>query len=238
MKIHKNVEVFGDSLLKGIQVNPQNMRYHIDNNIDVDKIEQAHLLSIKNYSKFGCTVTKGFTLIDRRLGKNDSFCDAIVMNYGGNDCDFNWKEIGERPNDEHLPNTPLDIFTDTYLAIIERLREKGIHPILATLPPLDAQRFFDWFCNGLNKENILKWLGGSVDAIYRWQEDYSKAVEKIAADTNTLLVDVRSEFMRQKKVGDFICEDGAHVNTDGQKLITKAFLNFIEESKANAAITV
>ncbi|MCL2425810.1 MAG: SGNH/GDSL hydrolase family protein [Oscillospiraceae bacterium] len=234
MKIHKKVEVFGDSLLKGIQVNPQNMRYHIDNNIDVDKIEQAHLLSIKNYSKFGCTVTKGFALIDRRLGKSDSFCDAIVMNYGGNDCDFNWKEIGERPDDEHLPNTPLDAFIDTYHAIIDKLKENGIRPILTTLPPLDAQRFFDWFCNGLNKENILKWLGG-VDAIYRWQENYSKAVEKIAADTNTLLVDVRREFVSQEKVRDFICEDGAHVNTDGQKLITQAFLNFIEQSKANAA---
>jgi len=238
MKSHRKIEVFGDSLLKGIQVNPQNMRYHIDNNIDVNKIEQAHLLSIKNYSKFGCTVTKGFTLIDRRLGKSDPFCDAIVMNYGGNDCDFNWKEIGERPNDEHLPNTPLNVFIDTYHIIIERLKENGVRPILTTLPPLDAQRFFDWFCNGLNKENILKWLGGSVEPIYRWQEDYSTAIMKIAVDTNTLLVDVRGEFMRQENVRNFICEDGAHVNTDGQKLITQAFLNFIEHAKAKKEILI
>jgi len=239
MSINKKIEVFGDSLLKGIQVNPQNMRYHIDNNIDVDKIEQTHLLTIKNYSKFGCTVTKGSKLIDRhleKLEKDNTTCHAIVMNYGGNDCDFNWKEIAERPNDEHLPNTPIETFIETYHAIIERLKEKDIRPILTTLPPLDAQRFFDWFCNGLNKQNILNWLG-DVEAIYRWQEKYSKSVEKIATDTNTLLIDVRSEFMNQhNKVRNFICEDGAHVNTDGQKLITQAFLNFFEQAKSTVTI--
>jgi len=235
MTNHKKVEVFGDSLLKGIQVNPQNMRYHVDNNIDVNKIEQTHLLSIKNNSKFGCTVTKGYKLIDKRLEKSDFFCDAIVMNYGGNDCDFNWKEIAERPHDEHLPNTPLNTFIDTYHTIIERLKEKGICPILTTLPPLDAQRFFDWFCNGLNKENILKWLK-NVEAIYRWQESYSRAVEKIAADANLLLVDIRSEFISHGNFRQFICEDGAHVNTDGQKLITQAFLKFIE--RLSAGLTV
>jgi len=231
MGIHRKIEVFGDSLLKGIQVNPQNKRYHIDNNIDVEAMEQAHLLSIKNYSRFGCTVTKGLSLIDRRLDKNDSFCDAIVMNYGGNDCDFNWKEIAERPYDEHLPNTPLNVFVGTYHVIIDSLKKKGIQPILTTLPPLDAQRFFNWFCQGLDKANVMKWLK-DVDAIYRWQENYSKAVEKIAADTNTFLVDVRSEFLRQEKADQFLCEDGTHVNTEGQKLITQAFLKFIEQSKA------
>jgi len=235
MTIHKKIEIFGDSLLKGVQVNPQNMRYHVDNNIDVNKIEQTHLLDIKNNSKFGCTVTKGYKLIDKRLERSDFFCDAIVMNYGGNDCDFNWKEIAERPHDEHLPNTPLDTFIDTYYAIIKRLKERGIHPILTTLPPLDAQRFFHWFCNGLDKDNILKWLGGDVQAIYRWQESYSKAVEKIATDTNTLLVDIRSEFISHDNVRHFICEDGAHVNTDGQKLITQAFLKFIEQTEANVS---
>jgi len=230
MNIHRKIEVFGDSLLKGIQVNPLNKRYHIDNNIDVEGIEQAHLLCIKNYSRFGCTVTKGLSLISKRLEKKDSFCDAIVMNYGGNDCDFNWREIAERPYDEHLPNTPLDTFAETYHTIINILKERGIQPILTTLPPLDAQRFFNWFCQGLNMANIMVWLK-DVNAIYRWQGDYSKAVEKIAADTNTLLVDVRSEFIRQENASHFLCEDGTHVNTKGQKLITQAFLKFIEESK-------
>ena len=237
MRIYKKIEVFGDSLLKGIQINPKNMRYHVDNNIDVDGIEKAHSLSIKNFSMFGCTITRGFALIDKRLKNNDAFCDAIVMDYGGNDCDFNWKEVSERPNDEHLPNTPLDVFVDTYHKTINLLKEKGIRPILTTLPPLDAQRFFDWFCNGLNKANVLKWLE-SVETIYRWQENYSRTVERIAADTNTLLVDMRGAFLKHVRIKHFLCDDGTHPNTEGQKIITQAFLDFIENAKAQGAILI
>jgi len=237
MEIYRKIEVFGDSLLKGIQLNPKNMRYHIDNHIDVEGIEKAYSLNIKNFSKFGCTITKGFSLIESRLKNNEVFCDAIVMEYGGNDCDFNWKEVAEKPDDEHLPNTPLDIFTDTYYKIICLLKENGIRPILTNLPPLDAQRFFDWFCNGFNKTNILKWLGG-VESIYRWQENYSKTIEKVAIETDTLLVDIRGAFLKHRKIKRFLCEDGTHPNTEGQKIITEAFFEFIEQSRNQGKILI
>ena len=237
MSTNKKIEVFGDSLLKGIQINPKNMRYHVDNNIGVDEIEKTHSLSVRNFSKFGCTITKGFILIEKRLNSEEPFCDAIVMDYGGNDCDFNWKEIAMRPGNEHLPNTPLNAFIDIYYKIIKLLKERGISPILTNLPPLDANRFFDWFCNGLNKENILAWLG-SVETIYRWQENYSRAIEKIAAETNTPIVDIRGAFLKHKRIDSFLCEDGTHINTEGQKIITKAFLDFIETAKTKGEILI
>jgi len=223
----KRIEIFGDSLLKGIQLNPQSQRYHINNNIDVERIEQTHLLDIRNFARFGCTVTKGLALIDKRLKSNEPFCDVIVMDFGGNDCDYNWQMVSECPDDEHLPHTPLDVFTDTYRKIITLLKENGIIPILTTLPPLDAQKFFNWFCKGLDKANVLKWLG-DVQAIYRWQEYYSRTVEKVAAETNTRVVDLRGAFLKHKHLERLLCEDGTHPNTEGQKVITQAFLEFIE----------
>jgi len=232
MRIQRSVEVFGDSLLKGVQINPRNRRYHVDNNIDIKRMEQAHLLDIQNFSKFGCTVTKGLTLIQKRLASNKPFCDAIVMNFGGNDCDFNWQAVAERSHDEHTPHTPLDVFADTYREIIALLREHGIRPILATLPPLDAPKFFNWFCQGLDKARVLAWLG-DVHVIYRWQESYSRAVEKIAIETNTPLVDLRGAFLKHRRLERFLCEDGTHPNTEGQKIITQAFLDFIEQFSIN-----
>ena len=237
MKICRRVEVFGDSLLKGVQVDPESMLYHVDNNIDVDGIEKTYSLSIRNFSKFGCTITRGFSLIEKRLNRNAVFCDAIVMDYGGNDCDFNWKEVAERPDDEHLPKTPPDVFVETYGKTIKLLREKGILPIVTTLPPLDAQRFFDWFCRGLNKANVLKWLG-NVEAIYRWQEGYSRIVQKFASETNTLLVDVRGAFLKHGRVRRVLCEDGTHPNTEGQRIITQAFMDFLENAKASGSIVL
>ena len=237
MNSQKRVEVFGDSLLKGIQLNPQSLRYQVNNHIDVERIEKTYFLNIKNFARFGCTVTKGLARIEKRLQGNEPFCDAIVMNFGGNDCDHNWQVVSQRPGDEHLPHTPLDIFTETYHKIITLLKENGIRPILATLPPLDAQRFFHWFCNGLDKANVLKWLG-DVYLIYRWQESYSRAVEKIAAEAGTLLVDLRGAFLKHKRLELLLCEDGTHPNTEGQKIITQAFLEFIEKAKGNGEIQV
>jgi len=233
----KRVEIFGDSLLKGVQINPQNLRYYINNNIDVERIEKTHLLDIRNFAKFGCTVTKGLTLIEKRLRGNEPFCDAIVMDFGGNDCDYNWGAVSERPDSNHLPQTPLDVFAETYYKIIALLKENGIRPILTTLPPLDAQKFFNWFCNGLDKANVLKWLG-DVHLIYRWQESYSRAVEKIAAETNTLLVDLRGAFLKHRDLERLLCADGTHPNTEGQKIITQAFLEFIENAKQKGEIQI
>ena len=228
MTLCKSVEVFGDSILKGIQLNPDNLRYHVDNNIDVDMLEKKFRLSISNFSKFGCTITKAFALIEKRFQSDKPYCDAIVLNLGGNDCDFDWKAVSENPEAEHNPNTPLDVFVDTYRSIIDFLKEKGIRPIITNLPPLDAQRFFSWFCGGLEKKaNVLKWLG-DVGAIYRWQENYSRTIEKIAEETGVLLVDLRGAFLKHRKLRPLLCADGTHPNTAGQRVITQGFLDFLD----------
>ena len=223
-KNFRKIEVFGDSILKGIQLNSENKKYVIDNNIDVEMISKKHDIEIVNCSKFGCTIGKGKVLLEKSLEKG-MVCDAIVMEFGGNDCDFNWKDVAENPDKDHVPHTPLDIFIKTYSEMIDLLKKKGIQPILTTLPPIDPQRFFDWFCNGLNKENVLKWLG-SINTIYRHQETYSRAVEKIAKDSNCLLVDLRGAFLGKRRVENLLCEDGIHPNTEGQKVITQAFSEF------------
>lgn len=226
MNIIKEIAVFGDSILKGIQVKPGDNRYHVENHIDIDLLSKKYSVSIENYSKFGCTITKGNSMLESRIGRGMD-CDTVILEYGGNDCDFDWKAISERPFDEHTPKTPIDIFIETYKQIIARLKEIGVRPILTTLPPIEPQRFFDWFCKGLDQEVILEWLGG-INSIYRFQEKYSRAVEKIAIETNSTLVDLRGAFLNHRKIDNLLCEDGTHPNTEGQKIITKAFLDFAE----------
>ena len=224
MNIIRKIEVFGDSILKGIQVNPANKRYHIDNNIDVDMLGERFSLDIKNRSKFGCTITKGKALLDKFLSEKQD-CAAIVMDFGGNDSDFNWNAISENPDAKHEPNTPLNSFVKIYTGVVDKIKENGIRPILTSLPPLEPQRYFDWLSRGLNKDNILRWLDG-VNTIYRHQELYSRTVEEIARNTGTMLVDLRGAFLKSWRLGRFLCEDGIHPNTEGQKLITQEFEKF------------
>lgn len=223
-KIIKNISLFGDSILKGIQINPINNKYYVNNQIDLEMLSKKYSLEIKNYSSFGCTVSKGSNLLEKRFEKNLS-CDAIIMDFGGNDCDYNWSEISKDPFGVHSPNTPLEVFEEIYIDIIDRLMKKGIMPILTTLPPLEPQRFFEWFCKDLNKKNILMWLG-EIKNIYTHQENYSKVVEKIAKIKKVPLIDLRTAFIKAGNVKELLCEDGTHPNSLGQKVISNSFNEF------------
>jgi lysophospholipase L1-like esterase len=225
-RIIRRIEVFGDSILKGVQLNPVTNKYQVDNHIDTDALSARFSLKISNRAKFGCTVTKGEMILSRFLSSGAE-CSAAVMDFGGNDCDFQWELIAENPDAAHEPHTPIAQFIETYTRVIETLKAHGIRPILATLPPIDPQRFFDWFCSGLNKDNILRWLGG-VNTIYRFQEYYSRTVEDIARATGALLVDLRGAFLKMRRIDHLLCEDGTHPNTEGQRVITEAFTRFCE----------
>ena len=73
------------------------------------------------------------------------------MDFGGNDCDFRWAEIAAAPAAEHLPAVPLREFVGRYRSMIGKLRQRDIVPILTTLPPLEPELFFDWWCGRLDQ---------------------------------------------------------------------------------------
>lgn len=228
MKKNISIGLFGDSILKGVQIDPINKKYYVDNHINIEMLSNKYFMQIKNYSYMGCTVTRGKQLLEKRL-KNNMSWDAIIMDYGGNDCDYNWRAIAENPKDHHLPNTPIDLFKKTYYSIIDMLKATGIIPIITTLPPLEPSKFFKWFCADLNKSNVLEWLGG-IDRIYYHQESYSKIIEEIANESQVPLIDLRKSFLKAGNVEKLLCEDGTHPNTLGQSVITSSLNDFAERN--------
>ena len=156
--------------------------------------------------------------MNRQLEKGEAPA-AVLLEYGGNDADFRWAEVSEHPHDEHEPNTPLPVFIETLRRMIQTLLEHGSKPVLSTLPPISSERYLDWITrDGLSKENILLWLG-DANAIYRYQEKYSLAIERIAAETGCSLVDLRSAFLEKRALLPYLCADGIHPNDAGQRLI-------------------
>ena len=227
------VEVQGDSILKGTQVDPASGRYCTKNDIDTELLSSAYALEIRNDSRFGCTVEKGAKLLERRLELGLS-CDAVVMDFGGNDCDMKWAEIAADPEGDHRPALELPVFVEKYRALVRSLKARGIIPVLTTLPPLEPERFFAWWCRDLNKENVLRWLGGSVCNIYAHQETYSRAVEALAREERVPLVDLRGAFLRHGHLDQLICADGTHPNSAGQQVITAAFAAFSAQWRSEA----
>lgn len=224
--MEQSICILGDSIAKGVVFDTTKNRYTITKNSFANRIANRWDVSVKNLSKFGSTVTDG---VHRFLKQKDELedCQTVFMNFGGNDSDFNWSAISETPDAQHDPKTGLDVFEDTYMELIEAVREEGKKPVLMNLPPVDHKRYFSWISRELNGENILKWLGGSSEFIYRWHEQYNIAVHKIARHTDVKLLDIRSAFLERRDYCDLLSADGIHPNEDGHDLIAEQILHQI-----------
>jgi len=222
----QSIGVWGDSLLKGVVFDDLKGRYETLKNSVMAQCAKLLGLRVDNNSRFGATVTKGSQTLSRALDRGVE-CDAILMEYGGNDCDFNWTEVARDPEAPHDPNTPLDAFKQTLRDMIGAVRQKGIHPVLMSLPPLDAGRYFDWITReGLSRENILRFLG-DVGHIYRHQERYSSTVTNLAMEQRCHYIDVRGAFLAQDDLGKLLCSDGIHPNDAGQRVMREVFVGYL-----------
>ena len=112
---------------------------------------------------------------------------------------------------------------------LEIVKQAGSRPLLTTLPPIDPKKYLDWICRrGLNRENILSWLGDEC-AIYRFQEHYSHLLERLAAREGLLCVDLREAFLQHRRLDGLLCEDGIHPSPAGQQVMAEAFEAFIKK---------
>jgi len=218
--------VFGDSIGKGIVLQNDSGHYGLVK-IDLNDLVGQKKIILDNFSKMGSTVTKGLSIVKRHASKLSNY-DSVFLEFGGNDCCYSWNEIAENPRKEHIPKTPAITFEKTYTEIIEEIKANGGKPIMLTLPPLVPKRYFEWFSESLNKENILKWIG-SVDVIYRWQEMYNLKVVLLAKKLSIPLIDIRSAFLKKRQYEDYLCEDGIHPNKLGYELIYKTITKVILE---------
>lgn len=215
-----SVCIFGDSVAKGVVFDAVKNKYSLLKESFANIMEKQQQISIYNFSKFGCTISMGSEILKRHEKELKNF-DYTVLEFGGNDCDYNWAEVSKNPTDQHVCNTPIPDFKEKYVELVKRVIQNGGRPVLLNLPPIDPKRYFKWISKGLDSKNILVFLG-RVDAIYKWQEMYSKAVEELAEEKNIPLIDIRSGFLSKKNFSDFLCEDGIHPNEKGHLLISRA----------------
>lgn len=189
-------------------------------------------IEVENNCKMGATIQQGFEIMQATLGECDEDT-VVILEYGGNDCNFNWAEVAENPEGNFLPNTPAEKFQEVYLKMVEFARSKGAFVAICNLVPIDSQKFMSWISRGLNFDNLMSWMG-DVNRIARWQEYYSRLAEKVAAVTHCPILDLRSNFLAHRDMQQMIGMDGMHPSSQGHSLIKDTFQKNI---LANAALS-
>ena len=217
-----NFCIFGDSVGKGVVLSDTG-RY-ASGSPDINSLTGRDDITLKNYSRFGFVTEKTLWLIEK-CGDEIASSDAVFIEVGGNDCDFDWQSISETPDEEHLCKTPPALFEKIYTELLKKAKAFGKKVFALNLPPIVAARYFKNISQraGVCAENVLKWLG-SVETIYRYQEMYSIMVENIARAVDVALIDIRSAFLADHHYEELICEDGIHPNSKGYELIYKSVI--------------
>lgn len=225
---------FGDSIIKGVVLNRNTeggIRYTALKDNFAEICGKKLGLAIDNYGRFGCTITDGEKILNRHL-ERIIHSDFTFFKYGGNDSDFNWEEIGKNPEANHVPNTDLTSFTRIYSSLIEKVLGLGSKPVLFSLIPLVAERYFAHVTRNMDeagRRNVLHWLGGNTVGISNWHEIYNLQIFKLGLTMNVPVIDVTSVFLSNKNFGEYICADGIHPNEKGHRLIADAVCNLFKD---------
>lgn len=220
--------LYGDSIARGVIYDEDKEKYIVSDESFPALLQGKLKGVINNAARFGNTLIRAIgKLPNDVLRKNP---DIVIIEFGGNDCDYDWEQVASNPSGIHVPKTDFNVFQKLMKSLIETLEKSGITPVLLNLPPIDADRYFKWISKNstVMGENILKWLG-SVSKIYWWQERYNSAISTIANETKTRLIDIRSTFLNHTDYREFLCIDGIHPNKHGHKIIAEKIFDYVKK---------
>ena len=221
------VAALGDSVTKGVILTETN-KYSLTEHSYLDIVSRELDLQISNYGRFGSTVDTGDTMI-RRHSDEIAGSEYTFIEYGGNDCDFDWMKIADSPMEDYAPKTRLEDFRKRFITLINKVRELGSKPIILSLPPILSAPYFAFFSRSMSqeqKENVITWLGGSTDIISRWHESYNRTLFMIAKETQTPIIDITTPFDTFRgDISSLYCADGIHPNAKGHRMIAATIVN-------------
>ena len=209
------IGIFGDSISKGIVLDAETHRYSSLKKEITEWISPS--TALHNFSVMGSTIQKGLSIITRHTDQLASY-QNVFLEFGGNDCDFDWQAVSDHPEEAHLPKIAAETFAENYRALVKLLRQAGSSFWMTSLVPLEAHRFLNHVSQGRSKENILSWLG-DADRIFRWQEYYNDLVCRLARELSCPLLELRPEFLKDPAFPTLISNDGIHPTQKGHDLV-------------------
>ena len=80
------VVIYGDSIMKGA-IPEGASRYRSVLPRFLPRLAEKYDLAVTNRARFGCTIDRGYAMLQKDLQEKIP-CQIALVEYGGNDCDF------------------------------------------------------------------------------------------------------------------------------------------------------
>jgi lysophospholipase L1-like esterase len=141
------------------------------------------------------------------------FPDLVLIEIGGNDCNFRWDEVAARPDDEHSTIVPLQRYLQNVQRLMQRIRNGGAFPVLLSILPLDPQRYYRSLVR-VYGTSIAHWIA-LCGGIAHWHGLYNYELRQWAEKSGTPFLDVRTAFKKAGPLSLLLSEDGIHPTAEG-----------------------
>ncbi|MBQ5973242.1 MAG: SGNH/GDSL hydrolase family protein [Oscillospiraceae bacterium] len=205
--------LFGDSVLKGVMFSAEKKAYSLYKR-DLGLGEGQ---TVVNRAAFGATAPKVRAELERSLPE-DASGDRVILSFGGNDSDFDWRKVSAAPEKEHSPRVPAEVFAGILRGCVETVRRRGAEVFVTSLVPINPSRFLDFISRGLDRDSIMSWLGDE-SMLYRWHEHYDVVTRDTAAGLGVPVIDLRAPFLLSHRFTQLLCGDGMHPTAQGHRMI-------------------
>lgn len=219
------LEIFGDSILKGVTYTEG--KYKIIHGSLEERL-RTEQYEVSRHCRMGATISDAINRMRKEFETDSPEGKTVIIEFGGNDSDFNWKDIAENPTGTFVPHTAPEQFDSLYKGAVDMVKARGGFPVISTIIPLNPEKYLDFLGKYYSKENILHWLG-DVSALYRWQENYNRNIERIAAALCCPVLDLRDAFLRSRSYSSLFSDDGIHPTEEGHRIIENEIVSFFRQ---------
>ena len=148
------------------------------------------------------TSADGLARLDKDVLEQDDILFVIIM-FGNNDCRLNEKDI---------PNVSPQEYKHNLKTMIQKIKFTSKIPLLSNLQPISSEGFFSLF-------PAMRSLVSIYSQPNTWQKKYSKICNKLSAEENIALVDIRLPL--EKNIDSILAEDELHPNDLGHSIIAQ-----------------
>lgn len=208
---------FGDSVTRGITFVRGRFKIIKDNY----PAQLQHLLGDRDEVINKGVFNDNSDLLVKRLDKDvlELHPDLVLVNIGGNDCNFHWDQVALLPEEEHVPIVPLERYLSNISEIAERITLSGAVPVILSLLPLDPTRYYRSLMKHYS-HSIGHWIS-YCGGIEHWHGMYNRALKHLVQKINVPYLDVRSAFKLKGSFSELINEDGLHPTAKGYRALAE-----------------
>jgi len=211
---------FGDSLTRGVSIVKGRLRILKENYPAFlqEWFQQKHEDDIKVVNKgiFNADSDLLLTRLDKDVIEEKP--DYAIIEIGGNDCNFHWKEVAERPYDEHTAIVPIERYLKNIKDMVVKVKNAGITPMIMNLPPLDPVRYYKQISETYG--TAISHFICSVGGIAFWHENYHRMLNKLIDQLKVIKIDSRNVISPEQDLTDIISDDGIHLTALGYKTLS------------------